>query len=82
MAPHGPRDPPLPVADRLQPWRTDRQRGGGKPEGWRRDLSASPFAVTGYDAGKVGNEKPIQIVREVWTSQEPMLTVQARDFDP
>jgi hypothetical protein len=34
------------------------------------------------EAGKVGNEKPIQIVREVWTSPELMLTVAVRDFDP
>lgn len=34
------------------------------------------------EAGKVGNEKPIQIVRDVWTSPELMLTVQSRDFDP
>ncbi len=34
------------------------------------------------EAGKVGNEKPIQIVREVWTAPELMLTVSSRDFDP
>lgn len=34
------------------------------------------------EAGKVGNEKPIQIVREVWTSPDLMLTVATRDFDP
>ncbi|HET9978146.1 MAG TPA: hypothetical protein VFQ20_11955 [Burkholderiaceae bacterium] len=34
------------------------------------------------EAGKVGNERPIQIVREVWTSPELMLTVAVRDFDP
>jgi hypothetical protein len=34
------------------------------------------------EAGKMGNEKPIQIVREVWTSPELMLTVMSRDFDP
>jgi hypothetical protein len=34
------------------------------------------------DAGKVGNEKPIQITREVWTSPELMVTVMSRDFDP
>ncbi|TDP75064.1 hypothetical protein [Roseateles toxinivorans] len=33
-------------------------------------------------AGKVGNEKPILITREVWTSPELMLTVNSRDFDP
>jgi hypothetical protein len=34
------------------------------------------------EAGKVGNERAIQIVREVWTSPELMLTVAVRDFDP
>jgi hypothetical protein len=34
------------------------------------------------EAGKLGNERPIVIVREVWTSPELMLTVQSRDFDP
>ena len=33
-------------------------------------------------AGKVGNEKPIVIVREVWTAPELMLTLRSRDFDP
>jgi hypothetical protein len=34
------------------------------------------------EAGKIGNEKPIQIVREVWTSPDLLLTVQSRDADP
>ena len=34
------------------------------------------------EAGKVGNEKPIQITREVWMSPELMVTVSSRDFDP
>jgi hypothetical protein len=34
------------------------------------------------EAGKVGNEKAIQITREVWTSPELMVTVASRDFDP
>jgi hypothetical protein len=33
-------------------------------------------------AGQLGNEKPIEIVREVWTSPELMVTVATRDFDP
>ena len=33
-------------------------------------------------AGKVGNEKPIQIVREVWSAPELMVTMSSRDFDP
>jgi hypothetical protein len=34
------------------------------------------------EAGKIGNEKPIVITREVWTSPELMLTVHSRDADP
>ncbi|MFO1252634.1 MAG: hypothetical protein U1E77_16220 [Inhella sp.] len=34
------------------------------------------------EAGKLGNEKPIVISREVWTSPELSLTVYSRDFDP
>lgn len=34
------------------------------------------------EAGKLGNERPIQITREVWNSPELMVTLQSRDFDP
>jgi len=34
------------------------------------------------EAGKIGNEKPIVISREVWRSAELGLTVQSRDADP
>jgi hypothetical protein len=34
------------------------------------------------EAGKLGNEKPIVITREIWTSPELMVTVMSRDFDP
>ncbi|MFN7694341.1 MAG: hypothetical protein ACK5O3_09900 [Burkholderiales bacterium] len=34
------------------------------------------------EAGKLGNEKPILITREVWRSPELMLVVQSRDADP
>lgn len=34
------------------------------------------------EAGRLGNEKPIEITREVWTSPELMLTLSSRDFDP
>jgi hypothetical protein len=34
------------------------------------------------EAGKIGNEKPIVSVREVWRSPELMLTVSSRDSDP
>ena len=33
-------------------------------------------------AGRIGNEKPIVIVREVWTAPDLMLTLRSRDFDP
>lgn len=34
------------------------------------------------EAGKVGNEKPIVITREVWRSPDLLLTLQSSDFDP
>jgi len=34
------------------------------------------------EAGRVGNERPIEIVREVWTAPDLMLTLSSRDFDP
>ncbi|XHS79362.1 hypothetical protein ACFJGW_05150 [Burkholderiaceae bacterium UC74_6] len=34
------------------------------------------------EAGKIGNEKPIVITSDVWTSPELMVTVSSRDFDP
>lgn len=34
------------------------------------------------EAGKLGNEHPIVITREIWTSPELMLTVLSRDVDP
>lgn len=34
------------------------------------------------EAGRIGNERPIEIVREVWTSPELLLTLATRDFDP
>ncbi len=34
------------------------------------------------EAGKIGNEKPIVSVREVWKSPELMLTVSSKDSDP
>ncbi|RVU49725.1 hypothetical protein [Rubrivivax rivuli] len=48
-------------------------------EGLRAHGERSSWVI---EAGKVGNEKPIQILREVWTSPELMLTLQTRDFDP
>ncbi|MEW6704963.1 MAG: hypothetical protein AB1430_08945 [Pseudomonadota bacterium] len=34
------------------------------------------------DAGRIGNEKPIVIVQEVWVSPELGITLRSRDFDP
>ncbi len=34
------------------------------------------------EAGKMGNEKPIVITREVWRSPELLLTLHSSDFDP
>jgi len=34
------------------------------------------------EAGKIGNEKPIVITSDVWTSPELMVTLSSRDFDP
>ena len=48
-------------------------------EGLRANGERTTWVI---EAGKVGNEKPIQITREVWTSPELMVTVHSRDFDP
>ncbi len=76
--------PPAPVQ-----WRATSlaPRGGGTVsplpakdiEGLRTHGERTTWLI---EAGKVGNEKAIQITREVWTSAELMLTVSSRDFDP
>ena len=48
-------------------------------EGLRANGERTTWVI---EAGKVGNEKPIQITREVWTAPDLMLTVSSRDFDP
>lgn len=48
-------------------------------EGVRADGERTTWTI---EAGKIGNEKPIQIVHEVWTSPDLLLTVQSRDADP
>jgi hypothetical protein len=76
--------PPPPVRWRVEPFG---RRGPGvvqalparEIEGLRVHGERTSWTI---EAGKVGNERPIQIVREVWTSPELMLTVQVRDFDP
>jgi len=48
-------------------------------EGLRANGQRSTWVI---EAGKVGNDKPIQITREVWTSPDLMVTLASRDFDP
>lgn len=48
-------------------------------EGLRANGERTTWTI---EAGKVGNDKPIVITREVWTAPELMLTVLSRDFDP
>ena len=48
-------------------------------EGLRANGERTTWVI---ETGKVGNEKPIQITREVWTSPDLMVTLQSRDFDP
>ena len=76
--------PPMPVqwhASHVAP----RQGGTSSPlparemDGLRANGERTTWLIP---AGKVGNEKPIEIVREVWTSPDLMLTLSSRDFDP
>jgi hypothetical protein len=53
--------------------------GGREIDGVRVNGERTTWTI---EAGKVGNEKPILIVRDVWTSPDLMLTVATRDFDP
>jgi len=48
-------------------------------EGLRANGERTTWVI---ETGKVGNEKPIQITREVWTAPDLMLTISSRDFDP
>jgi hypothetical protein len=48
-------------------------------EGVRVDGERTTWTI---EAGRLGNEKPIVITREVWTSPDLLLTVQSREFDP
>ena len=80
-------DLPAPPAPVLWRARTLAPRGAGSVsplppreiEGLRVNGERTTWVI---EAGKLGNEKPIQTVREVWTSPELMLTVMSRDFDP
>ncbi len=44
-------------------------------------LTGQRFTST-IEAGKVGNEKPIVVTREVWTSPELQITISSLDRDP
>lgn len=76
--------PPMPVQWRA---RTLAPRGAGTVsplgakdlDGLRANGERTSWTI---EAGKLGNEKPIQITREVWTSPDLMVTVMSRDFDP
>jgi len=48
-------------------------------EGLRANGERTSWVI---EAGKVGNEKPIQITREVWTAPDLAVTLLSRDFDP
>jgi hypothetical protein len=53
--------------------------GGKDIEGVRANGERTAWVI---EAGKIGNEKPIQITREVWTAPDLMVTLLSRDFDP
>jgi hypothetical protein len=53
--------------------------GSKEIDGLRVDGERTTWTI---EAGRFGNEKPIVITREVWTSPELLLTVQSREFDP
>jgi len=76
--------PPLAVQWRAQ-MLAPRGLGSTSPLG-SRDFDGVPAhgerTTWVIEAGKIGNERPIQITREVWTAPELMVTVQSRDFDP
>mgnify|MGYP000104824976 CR=1 FL=1 len=53
--------------------------GARDVEGLRANGERTTWTI---EAGKIGNEKPIVITREVWTSPDLMITISSRDFDP
>ncbi|MCW5609194.1 MAG: hypothetical protein KIS83_00680 [Rubrivivax sp.] len=53
--------------------------GSKEIEGQRAHGERTTWTI---EAGRVGNERPIEIVREVWTAPDLMLTLSSRDFDP
>lgn len=81
--------PPLPPLPGAVSWRaqTLAPRGPGvgtslgsrEIEGVKANGERTTWTI---EAGRIGNEKPIVIAREVWTSPELMLTLLSRDQDP
>jgi hypothetical protein len=52
---------------------------GEAMEGLRADGKRTVWTI---EAGRIGNEKPITIVNEVWSSPELGITLKTRDVDP
>jgi len=52
---------------------------GESIEGLRADGKRTTWTI---EAGRVGNEKPITIVNEVWSSPDLGITLRSRDVDP
>lgn len=77
-------EPPLPMAWRAS-WLAPRgpaavtALGSKDIDGLRAGGERSIWTI---EAGKLGNEKPIVISREVWRSPDLLLTLSATDFDP
>jgi len=78
--------PPVPPMPLLLPGPMLPREGGTTTALAPREIDG--VKVTGerttwtIEAGKIGNEKPIVSMREVWRSPELMLTVMSRDADP
>jgi hypothetical protein len=53
--------------------------GSKEIDGLRVDGERTTWTI---EAGRLGNEKPIVITCDVWTSPELLLTVHSREFDP
>lgn len=73
--------PPLPAIAVTAPTGagTTTALGAREIEGLRVDGTRSTWTIA---AGRIGNEKPIEIVSERWYSPELMLVVQTRRVDP
>jgi hypothetical protein len=80
--PGGPLPPPLAVQARLA---SPRGPGVTTPlpadavEGLKLEGKRTTWTI---EAGKIGNERPIVVVRDVWSSPELGVVVRSRDLDP